>query len=219
VVRAWQAFFFDFDGVLADSVEVKTKAFARLFEPFGPEVTARVVDHHRRHSGVTRVDKFRHYYREFLHQPLSEEELAELCRRFARLVVNEVVAAPEIPGAEAFLRVCVEQLPLFVVSAAPEAELQEIVRSREWSGYFREVRGAPRSKQENLASLLREYALSPERCLFFGDAEADYRAAQACGVAFIGIVPGPEAPLLQVAPEIQWRRDLTDMAGLVSGES
>jgi beta-phosphoglucomutase-like phosphatase (HAD superfamily) len=71
-VRAWQAFFFDFDGVLADSVEVKTKAFARLFEPFGPEVMARVVDHHRRYSGVTRVDKFRHYYREFLQQPLSE---------------------------------------------------------------------------------------------------------------------------------------------------
>jgi phosphoglycolate phosphatase-like HAD superfamily hydrolase len=218
-VRAWQAFFFDFDGVLADSVEVKTKAFARLFEPFGPEVTARVVDHHRRHSGVTRVDKFRHYYREFLHQPLSEEELAELCRRFARLVVDEVVAAPEIPGAEAFLQVCVEQLPLFVVSAAPEGELQEIVKSREWWGYFREVRGAPRSKRENLAALLREYALSPEWCLFFGDAEADYRAAQACGVAFIGIVPGPDAPLLKVAPEIEWRRDLTDMAGLVSGES
>ena len=58
----------------------------------------------------------------------------------------------------------------------------------------------------------------PRRCLFFGDAEADYRAAQACGVAFLGIVPGPEAPLLQVAPEIEWRRDLTDMAGLVSGE-
>jgi HAD superfamily hydrolase (TIGR01549 family) len=218
-VRAWQAFFFDFDGVLADSVEVKTKAFARLFEPFGPEVMARVVDHHRRYSGVTRVDKFRHYYREFLQQPLSEEDLAELCRRFARLVVDEVVAAPEIPGAEAFLRVAVGQLPLFVVSAAPEAELQEIVRSRKWSGYFREVRGAPRSKQENLASLLREYALSPERCLFFGDAEADYRAAQACGVAFIGIVPGPEAPLLQVAPEIEWRRDLTDMARLAFGAS
>ena len=166
-MRAWQAFFFDFDGVLADSVEVKTKAFARLFEPFGPEVTARVMDHHRRHSGVTRVDKFRHYYREFLHQPLSEEELEELCRRFARLVVHEVVSAPEIPGAEAFLRVCVDRLPLFVVSAAPEAELQEIVKSREWSGYFREVRGAPRSKQENLASLLREYALPPETLFVF----------------------------------------------------
>jgi beta-phosphoglucomutase-like phosphatase (HAD superfamily) len=83
-VGDYQAFFFDFDGVLADSVEVKTKAFARLFAPFGPEVSAKVVDHHRRHSGVTRVEKFRHYYQEFLHQALSEAELAELCLWFAR---------------------------------------------------------------------------------------------------------------------------------------
>lgn len=207
---AWQAFFFDFDGVLADSVEVKTKAFARLFEPFGPEVTARVVEHHRRHSGVTRVDKFRHYYQEFLHQPLADQELAELCRRFNCLVVDEVVAAPEIPGAEAFLRLFVGKLPLFVVSAAPEAELQEIVRSRGWAGYFLEVRGAPRSKRENLATLLEEHTLAAERCLFFGDAEADYLAAQACGVNFLGIVPGPEAPLLKRAPQIDWRRDFTD---------
>jgi phosphoglycolate phosphatase-like HAD superfamily hydrolase len=208
-VIAWQAFFFDFDGVLADSVEVKTKAFARLFEPFGPEVQARVVEHHRRHSGVTRVDKFRHYYREFLHQPLLDEELAELCRRFARLVVDEVVAAPEIPGAEAFLRLFVEKLPLFVVSAAPEGEVQEIVHRRGWIEYFREVRGAPRTKRENLEILVRTHSLNPGQCWFFGDAESDYRAAQACGVHFLGILPGPEAPLLQVVPDITWVKDFT----------
>jgi len=217
-VKDCQAFFFDFDGVLADSVEVKTKAFARLFEPFGPEVSAKVVDHHRRHSGVTRVDKFRHYYEEFLHQPLPEEELAELCRRFARLVVDEVVAAPEIPGAERFLRLFVGKLPQFVVSAAPEAELQEIVSSRGWTGYFREVKGAPRSKRDNLATLLQKYDLAAEHCLFFGDAEADYRAAQACGVRFIGIVPGPGAPLLRVAPHIEWRRDFTEMVQMIFGD-
>ncbi len=213
----WQALFFDFDGVLVDSVEVKTRAFARLFEEFGPEIMARVVDHHRRYSGVTRVDKFRHYYQEFLHQPLSEEDLAELCRRFARLVVDEVVAALEIPGAEAFLRTVVGQIPCFVVSAAPEGEVQEIVERRGWREYFKEVRGAPRSKRENLEMLVRTYSLSPQNCWFFGDAESDYRAAHACGVHFLGIVPGPEAPLLQVVPDITWVRDFTGKLPLESG--
>jgi phosphoglycolate phosphatase-like HAD superfamily hydrolase len=206
----WQALFFDFDGVLADSLEVKTRAFARLFEPFGPEIVSQVEDHHRRHGGMTRVDKFRHYYAEFLGQPLSEAGLAELCRRFARLVVDEVVAAPEIPGVEAFVRAHYEKVPCFIISAAPETELREIVQRRGYARYFRQVRGAPSSKKDNLAAVLGEYGFAPARCWFFGDAESDYRAAQACGVQFLGVVPGPEAPLLQVAPNITWMRDFTE---------
>ncbi len=36
--------FFDFDGVLVDSVNIKTKAFAKLFDPYGQEIEAKVVD-------------------------------------------------------------------------------------------------------------------------------------------------------------------------------
>ena len=100
----YEAFFFDFDGVLADSVEVKTRAFAKLFEPYGTEIEAKVVDHHRRNGGMTRVDKFRHYYKEFLQEPLNDEMLDSLCRKFSQLVVDEVVESPEIPGAEKFLQ-------------------------------------------------------------------------------------------------------------------
>ena len=46
-----QAVFFDFDGVLADSVEVKTRAFYRLYEGHGPEVAAQVAAHHRANGG------------------------------------------------------------------------------------------------------------------------------------------------------------------------
>jgi beta-phosphoglucomutase-like phosphatase (HAD superfamily) len=210
-MRDWQAFFFDFDGVLADSVEVKTRAFAQLFAPFGPEIAAKVVEHHRRYSGVTRVEKFRHYYQEFLGRALDEAGLADLCSRFARLVVGEVVAAPEIFGAEAFLHRWAAQLPCFVVSATPEEEIRKIVRRRGWSDYFEEVKGAPQSKKENLASLLGRHQLMPGRCLFFGDAESDYRAAQACGVHFLGILPDQQAPLLQAAPEVKWARDFTQV--------
>ena len=32
----WQAVFFDFDGVILDSVDVKTQAFAAMFRAYGP---------------------------------------------------------------------------------------------------------------------------------------------------------------------------------------
>ncbi len=206
-----EAFFFDFDGVLADSVEVKTRAFAKLFEPFGPEIQDMVVEHHRRNGGMTRVDKFYHYYREFLGKPLDDVELQRLCSDFSRLVVDEVVFAPEILGAEEFLKKWYKHVPCFVVSATPDEEISEIVSRRGLEIYFREVLGSKRSKQENVEFLFEKYHLNSEKCVFFGDAEGDYRAAQACSINFIGIVPGLDAPLLEAAQEIRWARDFVGL--------
>ena len=200
----YEAFFFDFDGVLADSVEVKTRAFGLLFEPYGPEVVAQVVDHHRNHGGMTRVGKFCHYYREFLKETLTDEMLAELCQQFSRLVVDEVVKSPEIKGAKAFLMEWHDHIPCFVISATPDNEIREIVRRRGLQNFFKEVLGSSASKSENLKTLLNNYRFDPAKGLFFGDAESDYRAAKDCGVEFMAILPGPDSPLLKIVPDVRW---------------
>jgi beta-phosphoglucomutase-like phosphatase (HAD superfamily) len=215
----YDAFFFDFDGVLADSVEVKTRAFAKLFEPYGFEIVSKVVEHHRRHGGMTRVDKFRYYCHEYLGKSLSEEEIADLCQQFSELVVDEVVAAPEINGAEEFLKYWCSRLPCFVISATPEDEIRRIVHRRKLGQYFEEVLGAPCSKETNLSFLLDKYSLDPHRCLFFGDAESDYQAAQTHAVKFLAILPGPEVHLLRVSPQLQWLRDFTEVAQWLSTEN
>ncbi len=207
----YKAFFFDFDGVLADSVEVKTRAFAKLFEKYGPEIKKRVVEHHLTNGGMSRYDKFQYYYSEYLKQPLPEQEFQNLCKKFARLVVDEVVASPEIPGSHPYLEKCYVASPCFVVSATPEDEIREIVRRRGIQKYFLNVLGAPASKQENLERLLTDNKLAPEQCVFFGDAESDYRAAMTCGVNFTAILPNGNAPLLRVAPLIKWHRNFFEL--------
>lgn len=203
----YEAFFFDFDGVLADSVEVKTRAFAKLFEPHGPKVVRKVIAHHRRYGGMTRVEKFRHYYHEYLGKSLSKKEMTDLCQRFSELVVDEVVAAQEIDGAEEFLQRWCGRLACFVISATPDEEIKEIVKRRGMEEYFKEVLGAPADKQKNLETLLARYNLNPSRCCFFGDAESDYLAAHICGVEFFGIASGEDAPLIRVRPEVRWTKN------------
>ena len=39
-----KAIIFDFDGVILDSVNVKTKAFELLYEEYGPEIQKKVVE-------------------------------------------------------------------------------------------------------------------------------------------------------------------------------
>lgn len=180
-----RALAFDFDGVLVESVDVKTRAFRRLFASDGADVTERVVDYHLRNGGVSRFEKFRYIYREILARPLSDDRFQQLCDDFATLVVEEVVAAPEVPGANAFLRTYSARYLLFVVSGTPATELRDIVARRSMTPYFREVLGAPETKDALLTGLLARYGLAPFELVFIGDAETDWRAAAATGVPFI----------------------------------
>ena len=45
-IDLFQAILFDFDGVLCECTDVKTEAFAKLFESFGEEVVKKVMNHH-----------------------------------------------------------------------------------------------------------------------------------------------------------------------------
>src|SRR5256712_13190101 len=98
-----RAIAYDFDGVLVESVEVKTRAFARLFNTEGPDAVRKILDYHLKNGGVSRFEKFKTIYRSILKRPLSEEQFRSLCERFSELVVDEVVAASWVDGAEGLL--------------------------------------------------------------------------------------------------------------------
>ena len=85
-----QCLAFDCDGVLLDSVPVKTRAFARIAEPYGAEARDRFVMYHTVHGGVSRYKKFEWFYREVLGREITPEESAELGRRFAEYSLEEV---------------------------------------------------------------------------------------------------------------------------------
>jgi len=185
------AVIFDFDGVLVESVDVKTRAFAALYVDHGDEVVEAIEDYHLRHGGASRFDKFRYFQTEILGgPPLTEHEVAELAAKFSTLVVNQVVAAPMVAGAQQFLDDCRGRLDLFVVSGTPTAELELIIRRRKLTPYFSGIWGSPESKAENMATLLCEHDLSANRCVMVGDALADRVGAAANAVAFLGRVPG-----------------------------
>jgi len=146
------------------------------------------VNHHRSHGGMSRFDKFRYYHQEFLHLYLNDQQVADLSREFSRLVVDEVIAAKAIPGANQFLEnLCVRKKICAVNSATPLDEIREIVNRRCLSQYFTEVLGSPETKLSNLKRLISNNNANVENVVFFGDAMSDYNAAIQCKVDFVGV--------------------------------
>ena len=193
----FDAIVFDFDGVLVESVDVKTRAFAALYAEYGADIERQVVAHHLAHSGISRYVKFRHYHEDLLGLGYNESIGRDLSDRFSRLVVDAVVAAPYVEGAREFLDAYHRRLPLFVASGTPEEELREIVSRRGMQDYFRAVCGSPATKAEILRNIGRTSGLAPERLLMVGDAAADFEGAHEAGTAFIGRV-GPESTVFPI---------------------
>ncbi|WP_321494693.1 HAD family hydrolase [uncultured Desulfobacter sp.] len=186
-IQSIQALFFDFDGVLIDSVRTKTKAFEILFQDFSDEIIKAVVSYHTLHGGISRVEKIRYAHENIIKKPLTEKEVMEWANRFSDLVVQEVIRVPWINGAKAFLDAFASKLPVFVISGTPETELKYVVDQRGMSRYFKEILGSPVKKPEHIRKLLAKYSLAPEQCVFIGDALTDYNAARETGLYFIGI--------------------------------
>jgi phosphoglycolate phosphatase-like HAD superfamily hydrolase len=187
---SWQAVFFDFDGVIADSTEVKVRAFATLFAPYGPEVQKAVIRYHLDNGGMPRHQKIRHCFEIFAGLTPTDSELNRAGQTFSELVLDAVVAAPFIGGALSTLqRLQQAAIPAFVVSGTPGDEMRLIVERKGLVSYFLEVHGSPRAKLAIVADILARYKYRPRRCLFIGDALADYHAAQGNGLRFLGIVP------------------------------
>ncbi len=180
---------FDFDGVIAESADIKTEAFRRLFD--GDE---RAVQYHVANMGVSRYDKFRHITTEILGRPYTPEDERRLGERFSELVVDEVVRCPFVPGARELLKRLAGELPLFVASAVPEEELRKIVSLRGIEDRFQAVYGTPATKGQILRRILEDRDLDRDEVVMVGDASSDLNGAREAGVRFVGRVPagGPD---------------------------
>jgi len=186
---SWEAVFFDFDGVIVDSVNIKTEAFGEMFRPFGADTENKVVDYHIKHLGVSRYEKFRIWHKEYLGQEIDQDKINELSEVFSSLVLNKVLNASFIKGAvEALDNLLNNQIPMFVVSGTPEDELRHIVYCRQIDKYFAGVYGSPLTKPEIVKRIIEEYKYDPAHCLFIGDAMADYQAAKQYDLKFLGII-------------------------------
>ena len=207
--------FFDFDGVIVESVDIKVAAFRGLYADQGEDVIAKVLAHHHEHGGISRVVKIRDCHRMFLGIDLDDAEVAELAASYARLVEDAVCACDAVPGALEFLSKNDGRWKIFAVSGTPQDELRRITDRRGLTKYFDAVYGSPRGKEEIIEDVLGRYDRMPAESVMVGDTMTDYRAAMATGVPFIGRVdPVRENPFpsgVRVVP------DLAGLAALIGG--
>ena len=186
-----KALVFDFDGTLVDSNAIKWEAFEACFSRF-PEHREEIQAYCRGNNHTTRYEKFRWVYEKILKLPYTPQIEEELSRLFEEHSTRQIIEAPEIPGAEAFLKQRKGKQTLALLSSTPHPILLKILAGRGWGSFFDPIQGAPVDKAAFLGEFLAGRSLGRDEVLFFGDTLEDAAAARKAGWDFIAVRPGRE---------------------------
>ena len=184
-IRSAEVLAFDFDGTLVDSNEIKRGAFDICFAEY-PEHKAAIRDYCSRFNHTPRWEKFQHVVETILKQPYTDAVAKSLHQRYEAATTQQVIHAPEIPGALAFLN-SLPNVPVLLLSSTPIAILSEILAARRMATFFTVVLGAPLDKAARLAEYSQTHTLQPKDVLFFGDSVEDAGAARKAGWPFVAV--------------------------------
>lgn len=187
-----KAVIFDFDGVIAESFDIKTNAFRKLFSKETKDAEEAIIKYHVQNGGVSRLEKFKYIYQNILKRELTEEKFKALCRDFSNLVMDEVVKCPYVKGAREFLEEGYKKFKFYVVSGTPQFEMEEIIKRKNIAAYFRKIYGSPPEKTISVKDILTTEGLLGEDAVYIGDALSDYEAAVVNSVKFIARINSNE---------------------------
>lgn len=180
-----KSIFFDFDGVILESVDIKSKAFKFLFKNY-PQKLKEIVVFHLDNGGISRFEKFRYIYRNILNKKLNKKEEKILGEKFSNYVFNKILKVKFVKGAYLFLRKYYKKIDFFIISGTPQEELRSILEARELNKFFKEIYGSPKDKTKICRLILDKYKYKKEEVLLVGDALSDFKAAQFNKIKFIG---------------------------------
>ena len=184
LIKTASVIFWDFDGVIKDSVSVKSDAFVQLFLPFGKQISKRVKDHHEENGGMSRYDKLPIYLK-WAGKKNLENTIYEYEKDFSKLVFERVIKSPWVDGVLEYIINNFENQSFYIVTATPQNEIEMILDKLEIAKYFKDVVGSPTSKKDAVKTILNNNNQNPKKAIMIGDSISDYEASEQNNIQFI----------------------------------
>ena len=181
-----KAIIFDFDGVILNSVNLKTKAFYELYSRYGSNVAEEVKNYHIKNGGLSRVKKF---------------------EQFEKLIANKIIKVPFIKGANKFLKSNYKKYNFFISTGTPQKEIDEIIKAKRLEKYFINTYGSPSTKRSHIVKIIKKSNFKKKEVIFIGDSKNDFDAANKENIRFIGVGSNP----FLKSKKIKMIRDLSEL--------
>jgi len=184
IINTKKVIFWDFDGVIKDSVDIKTKAYIDIFSNLSNSQKNKIISHHTKNGGVSRYEKIP-LYLQIANIKNTKHEVNNYINKFSSHVCESVIKSPWVPGVKSFLKNTCNDKKNILTTATPLKEIEYILSRLSIKNFFDSVFGSPKSKKQAIKESIDKLRLSEKDCIMIGDSSSDYEAAYDCGINFM----------------------------------
>ena len=182
-----QTIFWDFDGVLLNSNDVRDKGFLEVLIDYPKNEVDALMKFHQANGGLSRYVKFRYFFEEVRGEEITEAEIQKWADKFSEIILKLLIDKNLlIEETINFVKENYKNYNMHIVSGSDGKELKKICKAIEIDQYFNSIQGSPTPKKELVADLLKVQVCHPKDCVLIGDSINDFEAAKINKIKFLG---------------------------------
>ena len=139
--------FWDFDGVILNSDEVRTEGFKYIFDSYSKKYIDKLINYHKINGGLSRYQKIEYFSQKILDKKLNSEEKKQYAQLYGnycreRLCDKNLL----IKNSINFIKGNHKNFNFHLVSASDEKELIYLCSNLDIKKYFKSISGSPINK-------------------------------------------------------------------------
>jgi len=178
---------FDFDGVIVDSMSIRTEGFREIFSEYNEQLIQKLIKYHNANGGRSRFNKIQYFYNKLLNRDISENKIQEYAEAFSKIMKDKLTSKQIlISDTVNFIEENYLKYNFHIASGSEEKELQYLCNNLEICDYFKTINGSPKQKDELIKNIINQNNYYLNETILIGDSINDYEAAEINNIGFWG---------------------------------
>jgi len=186
-MKNFKNIFWDFDGVIIDSMAIREKGFREIFSGYDSILVDKLIAYHECNGGLSRFVKIRYFYEEILRISIDDETINSLAKNFSHIMRRDLINKDFlIKDSVDFIEKTKNIFNFHIASGSEHEELNFLCKALEIDEFFVTINGSPEEKNKIIASLIELNNYKKNETMVIGDSINDFDAAVYNNISFYG---------------------------------
>ena len=187
IFRSKENILWDFDGVILDSMDVRTMGFKVILRDYSIEEVEQLVKFHEDNGGLSRYVKFKYFFREIRREEKTDQLVQEFAAAYSEIMKENLTSKEKLNKEVVnFIRSNHNIYKMHIVSGSDGEELRYLCEQLGLSRFFVSIEGSPTPKIDLVSNILLKNNYQNKNTCLIGDSVNDLEAAEENNIEFYG---------------------------------